>query len=381
MAQAHAARRVAGVLAIACLCAAAIYFGLGRWLRAAGWAAVAVIPLAFLLPRGRRAWFALAAITFSIVATLAFVFGIDLYLHHKFLRTGGYNVWGYRGPAVGKKRPGETRLVMLGGSVTFGYGVPVEQTIPAYLEARLNDPPAPHRVSVVNLGMNSEGAYSFQFTMADYEYLHYDSAVLYSGYNDLLDDNYLTFRQRSAVFRLTGYLPILPIIPIREWLHIDNLSDTMHGGRVVFRPGLADRYTTEATETALRITKALEQQLGRLSPAAAPDTTAAPDCDKEYVHYCHAVMTATEYARNHGKQVFVVSEPYITPQHVRQQKAIAHMIAAKFAADPLVHYIDLGRSVDLHDTTLCYDGMHLTAAGNARAAAALAPRIRESLGS
>src|SRR5206468_12646610 len=83
-------------------------------------------------------------------ATLAFVFGIDLYLHHKFLRTGGYNVWGYRGPAVGKKRPGETRLVMLGGSVTFGYGVSSDQTVPTYLEARLNDPPAPHPVSVVN---------------------------------------------------------------------------------------------------------------------------------------------------------------------------------------------------------------------------------------
>jgi hypothetical protein len=374
-------KQIAAVLTIGCLCVAAIYVGSGRWLRGTGWAALSLVPLAFQLPRGRRAWFALAAITFSVVSTLAFVFGIDLYLHHKFLRTGGYNVWGYRGPAVDKKQPGETRLVMLGGSVTFGYGVPFDQTIPVYLQARLNDPPPPHPVSVVNLGWNSEGAYSFQFTLRDYDYLDYDAAILYSGYNDLLDDNYLAFRQQSAMFRLTGYLPILPIIPIREWLHIENLSDTMHDGHVVFRPGLADRYTTEATDTALRITKALEQQLGRLAPPVAPDQAAAPDCDKEYVHYCHALMTATRAASSRGKQVFVVSEPYITPQHVRQQTVIAHMITTTFAADPRVHYIDLGHSVDLHDTALCYDGMHLTAAGNARAAAALAPRLREYLGS
>ena len=204
-------------LTIACLVAAAIFFARERWLMAAGWAALSLIGIGMRLPRGPRAWFAVAAIVLSVAATMASVFGLDLYLHHRFARGGGYNVWGYRGPAVSAKRPGERRLVMLGGSVAFGFGVAPDQTIPYFLERRLNDPAGAHPISVVNLGWNSEGAYSFKFTLRDYEYLDYDGAVLYSGYNDLLDDNMLVFRHQSAVFRLTGYLPILPIVPIRQW--------------------------------------------------------------------------------------------------------------------------------------------------------------------
>jgi hypothetical protein len=362
-----------------CLAGAALYFGRGRWLMAAGWMALSLVPVWARLPRGRRAWFAVAAIALSVAATFAFVFGIDLYLHHKFARTGGYNVWGYRGPVAGKKRPGEQRVVMLGGSVAFGFGVSSDQTIPYYLEARLNTPPGARPVSVVNLGWNGEGAYSFQFTLPAYEYLDYDAAILYSGYNDLLDDNRLAFRNQSAVFRLTGYLPILPIIPIREWAHIDDLSASARDGRVVFRPGLADRYTAEAAETALRITQALERQLGRMAPADNPGPVTETDCERYYTNYCRALMTATDYARHRGKQVFVVTEPYIDGHQIRQQASVTLMMSRTYGDDPRVHYVNLGRSVDLKDTTLCYDGMHLTAAGNARVADALAPAIRDAL--
>lgn len=345
---------------------------------AVGFAGLSLLPVAYLLPRGRRAWFAVAAIALSVASTLAFVFGLDLYLHYKFARTGGFNIWGYRGAVVGKKAPGEQRLVMLGGSVAFGYGVTSTQTIPYYLEQRLNDPPAARRTSVVNLGWNSEGAYSFQFTLPAYEYLNYDASILYSGYNDLLDDNFLAFRHRSALFRLAGYLPILPIVPIREWLHIDNLSDTMRDGHVVFRPGLADRYTAEATDTALRITKAIEQQLGRLTPEGTPAPAVAPDCTT-FAHYCGAVMTAVQYEVGRGKHVFVVTEPFISPKHIEQQAAVSHMLATTFPGDARVHYVNMGRSVNLGDRSLSYDGMHLTDAGNARLAAALAPKIRKVL--
>jgi hypothetical protein len=372
-------RRLAQGLVLAGIGAAAVFFARGRWLMALGFAGLSLVPLAFVLPRGRRAWFAAAAIALSVVSTLAFVFGIDLYLHHKFAQTGGFNIWGYRGAVLGRKAPGEHRLVMLGGSVAFGYGVTSTQTIPYYLEQRLNEPPSARRISVVNLGWNSEGAYSFQFTLPAYEYLQYDAAILYSGYNDLLDDNHLAFRNQSAVFRLTGYLPILPIIPIREWLYIDDLSDTTRNGHVVFRPGLADKYTAEATDTALRIARALEYQLGKLAPAQAPGSAAAPDCTRNFADYCRSMMTAIEYELGHGRQVFVVTEPYISPKHVDQQAAVANMLATTFHGNARVHYINMGRSIDLRDTSLCYDGMHLTDAGNARLAAALAPKIRERL--
>jgi lysophospholipase L1-like esterase len=46
-----------------------------------------------------------------------------------------------------------------------------------------------------------------------------------------------------------------------------------------------------------------------------------------------------------------------------------------------VHYVDLGLAVDLDDPALSFDGLHLTAAGNARVADQLAPAVRRVMGS
>ena len=182
----------------------------GRWLAGLGTLGLAALSLAWYLVPGRKLAFALGAIALSSTATLLSVAGLDLYMHQRYARGGGYNVRGYRGDVLGPKQSGERRIEMLGGSVTFGYGVMSEETIPAYLQAALNrGAGAARRYLVANLGWNSEGAYSFQYTLKDYESLRGDVAILYSGYNDLGYNNQV-FRRESAVFRLTGYLPILP---------------------------------------------------------------------------------------------------------------------------------------------------------------------------
>ena len=45
-------------------------------------------------------------------------------------------------------------------------------------------------------------AFSFRFTLEDYEYLNPDLVLLYSGYNDL-SRNQVVFRRESAIFRRT----------------------------------------------------------------------------------------------------------------------------------------------------------------------------------
>ena len=67
--------------------------------------------------------FAAAAIMLSVLVTLLGALGVDLYLHHRAEKSAGLNRWGYRGPVVGRKAPGEIRVAMLGGSTAFGYGV------------------------------------------------------------------------------------------------------------------------------------------------------------------------------------------------------------------------------------------------------------------
>lgn len=86
------------------------------------------------------------------------------------------------------------------------------RSFPAYLERMLNRTSGNGRsYSVVNLAWSNEGAHSFIFTLRDYAYLNYDAVIFYTGYNDLNKwENRNVFRRRSPIFRLTGYLPLLP---------------------------------------------------------------------------------------------------------------------------------------------------------------------------
>jgi hypothetical protein len=56
---------------------------------------------------------------------------------------------------------------------------------------------------------------------------------------------------------------------------------------------------------------------------------------------------------------------------------MAAMLERRYRGDARVRYVNLGESVDLRDPALSFDGMHLTAAGNARVAAALVPPVVE----
>src|SRR5579862_9194605 len=131
--------------------------------------------------RRRRLAYAFAAVVMACVVSIAVLLGIDIYIHAKYQKSAGFNVWGYRGPTVGRKRPDEYRVVVLGGSSAYGYGTSWDQALPALLERDLGGwKVGPfRRVSVVNLGYNNEGAYSFKFTLQDYRSLSYDLVCLY----------------------------------------------------------------------------------------------------------------------------------------------------------------------------------------------------------
>src|SRR5579864_938769 len=167
----------------------------------------------------KRIVFACVAVGLSAAVFTAVLVGMDAYLHSRVQNNGGVNVWGYRGPTIGRKAPNEIRVAVFGGSTAFGYGVKWNEAFPFYLQTLLNQAPrGGKRYVVVNLGAPAQGAFGFQFDLADYMYLQYDVAVLYEGYNDLgaIDlpnavpprdaVNTLLWRRQSPVFRATGYM-------------------------------------------------------------------------------------------------------------------------------------------------------------------------------
>jgi hypothetical protein len=322
----------------------------------------------------KRIVFACLAIAFAAVGALGVLLAADVRLHHRLERSAGVNIWGYRGPTVPRKQSGEHRLVVLGGSTAFGYGVNWNEAFPAQLETELralsrhNAP-----VRVVNLGFNAQGAYAFVYGLQAYSTLDYDAAILYEGYNDVNGPNQFIGRRDSLVFRLVGYYPILSTALQEKAMALRNGGDlnAAYRGRTVFRPGLASRSTAAALDAAAQIGITLHEQLDRFAKAPpAPKTFAEVrvedvGCAMIYAHYCAAVDRAIRYLLDHGKKALVVTQPYISDGHRAQQAQLRAMLAARFGGNPSVGYADLGNAIDMEHSRMTYDTMHLTPEGNA----------------
>jgi hypothetical protein len=247
------------------------------------------------------------------------------------------------------------------------------------------------RFTVVNLGYNNEGAYTFRFTLADYLSLNYDVACLYEGYNDSMGDpdgpNVSVFRHDSPVFRLTGYLPIFPIIFHEKAaaLLYGNAREfyRLSGVRTVFHPGVANRTAAESLQIAAEVSDSLSRQLNRVTsgPARRITDAASTGCKYPWQEYCQSVLVAIDFALQHDRQVLVVTQPYelgdVGDRHKQQQREMAAMLQRRFRGDRRVRYPSLGPSVDLWDPELSLDHMHLTAAGNARIAGDLVQPVLE----
>jgi len=345
---------------------------------------------------GRKKYVVFALLTMVLVSAVGVVTLLvaDLVLHARAERSAGTNRWGYRGPVVGAKQRNEVRIAMLGGSTVFGYGVMWHESIPALLEQALNRRAPERKWTVINLGYNTEGAYSFLQNLQDFSYLDYDLVVLYEGYNDLLGDlspNHVTPRQQSPVFRATGYFPILPL-----WLEERALmlrsgglaegyeSRIGQGERAVFRPSLAARASASALEAAATITATLERQF---DGAAARDShrgresAADASCPPPWSDYCESQRRAIQYALDHGDKVLVVSQPDLVGEiprarHQQQQQALAAMIDSQFGNTTRVARFALGNRVDLASGEVTFDQMHLNVDGNRIVADALAEPVR-----
>lgn len=337
----------------------------------------------FQIPLHRKVLFATATLLLSLAATLGALAAFDVHLHHKFERAAGLNVWGYRGSPVGKKRPGEVRVVVLGGSTVLGFGLDEKDVFPQQLEVMLNanrSASDSRTYSVVNLGYNQAGAYSFRYTLEDYRYLDYDVVCLYEGYNDLGNPNRYNSRRDWIVFRLTGYMPMLPIViaeKIRLWRYGD-VRGPRPDAPLVFRSGIVSRTKADALEASKRITDALERQLRNVNNSETDPRTrsAVDDCSTRWTFYCSGVATAIDFVRRQGKSVVVVTQPYIGGGHREQQADLRKMLGNRYARDASVRYVNLGDAVDTTDPSMCWDGMHLTPEGNRRLAAALLPSVR-----
>jgi len=332
--------------------------------------------------------FAAAAALLSLVVVCSGIFGAECYLHHRYENVAAPNMRGYRGPVAHHKRADEIRVAVLGGSTVFGYGIGWKDAFPAQLERDLAAqwPSKRGRVNVINLGCNGEGSYALKYALDDYAYLDYDAVIIYAGYNDLGRDNYVLARRGSPIFRAFGYLPIFPLIFKEKAMALrygGNIEAAYWKRQTVFRPNVAARATASALETATRISQTLEAQITRYAEEAEnlPSAPATADgCAAPWTFFCGNVRDAVDFALAKNVPVLIVTQPYMFDYHGVQQEAILAMLGRRYGNDPRVRYAEAGSGVvDLNDRGLCYDGMHLTGAGNALLATRLVEPVVELL--
>ena len=333
------------------------------------------------MTRRRKIVFVILSVVLSFIGATAGLLALDLYVHAKFADYAGTNIWGYRGPVVGTKQTGEHRIVVVGGSTTLGYGVTPTEAFPAVLEELLNQGRdlTDGKVSVVNLAYNNEGAHSFRFTLKDYEYLNYDAVLFYSGYNNLSDLNMSVFRHNSPVFRLTGYLPLLPVVMQEKALSLrygGDLEAAYLAEKTVFKPNLADRAAATALETATSISDSLERQLTeRLPESVFIDLgEEAPSCSY-WRRDCGEMVEAVRYVLDRDKLALVGTQPYRSERNREQQTLLSAFLREQFKGAANLHFANLGPTLNLLDTEMAGDSLHLTPLGNRQLAQHLAERI------
>jgi lysophospholipase L1-like esterase len=98
-----------------------------------------------------------------------------------------HNSLGFRGEEIQKSKPrGEFRIVCIGGSTTYGFGIEDDRlTYPALLQKELSTRGFP-QVKVINAGVNAytswESLINFQFRILD---LDPDVVIVYDAFNDI----------------------------------------------------------------------------------------------------------------------------------------------------------------------------------------------------
>lgn len=97
------------------------------------------------------------------------------------------NAQGFRGPVVAvPKPPGTLRVVLVGGSATYGWGVNDDHTIDTYLRQRLANRFPASRVEVVNLAFDGYDSYQIsERVRVDGVRFQPDIIIVNAGINDV----------------------------------------------------------------------------------------------------------------------------------------------------------------------------------------------------
>jgi hypothetical protein len=293
------------------------------------------------------------ALVVELVALAAFfTVALDVRAHARVERLGGVNVWGYRGPVMRTRQPGEIRIAVVGGSLAFGWGVAASETVApsirrlAALALDVRGGPA-IVVTAVNLGAMGMPWQEYKTQIARFAYLQPDVLCVYLDTDERPGGGRLPVAD-SGVTALTGYVPMLPLVLQEKAARLGV------GGAVVAQTG-----------RALGTVDRLLYRLLSVGPAAANRPL------DEVIGAVSAGLTA-------APGVVVVLPPF-SPLDPVARDGLVERIRARYAGEMRVRVVDLENVPALADDGLRLDGHNFSVAGHERVAEEVAPSVLDLL--
>lgn len=289
---------------------------------------------------------AVEVVALACLLTLA----LDMRAHNRVERLGGVNMWGYRGPVMQQKTANEVRIATVGGDVAFGWGVAASETlvygvrqfVALALDVRGGQL---RRFTAVDLGALGLAPAGYADWIRHFAYLRPDViCIVPDARNHRTAGVTIQPDRQSALFRAFGYAPILPLVVEEKGARLHSTPVRAFGSlaKALFRIGAAD-------------------------PSAGVEQTASS--------YVDAIRNAVQAALVSGAAVVVVAPPDLASADGTDGDALATMVTTAFAGDPRVRFVDLGREPDMADPAIWLDGVALSAAGHATAAAHVTPDV------
>lgn len=278
------------------------------------------------------------------------IVALDVRLHHTFEKLGGLNLKGYRGHVAHAKQPGELRIAVVGGSFAYGWGVAASETFSGYLgrlvteSFRTRTTPPTHATDV-NLAGQGIAPDDYLARIRHFAYLKPDVICIVPDRSDSTAGPAAGMPERSGIFALTGYMPILPVI-LKEKGY---LLQAGRSGSLASRLGGILLATGQMWDAA---------DAGLLSRVAEPSPARRPDGD--------LLVDVVKAALEASRDVVVVAPP---------RRSGARVDAGAYGDDPRVHVVDLEALADLREDSVWINNVNLGAGGNSLASGFVVPTV------
>ena len=289
-----------------------------------------------------------------VIITIFTIYGADRIIGSKFNKIySGWNKEGYRGELRGKKKIDSKRIIALGGSTTFGYGTTNDKSWPYLLEENLKSNNI--NIDVINLGGLSHGMWAIHKDIKHYNYLDYDYAIIFNGYNDINPETLAQYSKRhnNPIFKKFGYLPTLDVYLYEKLalLFYDDLAEFYASKRNkdsndnIFFFNYKNKLKSDDNK---KIQEKLKQKLEENKKEPFED-------------YLNEYLKVINYLNKKKIQTIIIHQPNLDNEILDLQKIKVDKLILNHQNIKVLNFREL---IDLQNKKLSSDGMHLTFKGN-----------------